>query len=259
MRIIRCEYDGRVYYGRLDGDNVILSYDIPTIRVSGGKKEVFWNTEEQTVPLSHVRLEAPCMPKKAVCVGLNYRDHADEFRQTIPSSPVLFIKPSTSLLSPGKAIQYPSMSKRVDYEAELVVVIGKLAKNIAENEALDYVLGYTCGNDVTARDLQPQNGQWTVAKSFDTFMPLGPWIETDLDPSNLHIRSLLNGEVRQSSSTANLIFNVPSLIAYISQIMTLEPGDVIMTGTPSGVGPMKKGDHIVVEIEGIGKLENTIE
>jgi len=166
MRIIRCEYDGRVYYGRLDGDNVILSYDIPTIRVSGGKKEVFWNTEEQTVPLSHVRLEAPCMPKKAVCVGLNYRDHADEFRQTIPSSPVLFIKPSTSLLGPGKAIQYPSMSKRVDYEAELVVVIGRLAKNIAENEALDYVLGYTCGNDVTARDLQPQmdNGQSQVVR-----------------------------------------------------------------------------------------------
>lgn len=150
------------------------------------------------------------------------------------------------------------MSKRVDYEAELVVVIGRSAKNVTANEAFDYVLGYTCGNDVTARDLQPSEGQWTVAKSFDTFMPLGPWIETDIDPSNLRIKALLNDEVRQSSSTANLIFNVPYLIAYISQIMTLEPGDVIMTGTPSGVGPMKKGDHIVVEIEGIGHLENII-
>ncbi len=259
MRIIRCEYNGRLFYGKFDGDNVVLSRDIPKIRIYRGRKEVFWETEEKSVPFSQVRLESPCMPKKAVCVGLNYRDHADEFRQTIPSTPVLFIKPSTSILGPGKAIQYPSMSKRVDYEAELVVVIGKLAKNVTENEALDYVLGYTCGNDVTARDLQPQNGQWTVAKSFDTFMPLGPWIETDIDPGNLHIMALLNDEIRQSSSTANLIFNVPFLIAYISQIMTLEPGDVIMTGTPSGVGPMKKGDHIVVEIEGIGRLENTIE
>jgi len=202
--------------------------------------------------------EAPCAPKKAVCVGLNYRDHADEFGQTIPSAPVLFIKPSTSLLGPGKTIQYPSMSKRVDYEAELVVIIGRLAKNVTAHDAFDYVLGYTCGNDVTARDLQPQNGQWTIAKSFDTFMPLGPWIETDIDPSSLQIKALLNGEVRQSSSTTNLIFNVADLIAYISQIMTLEPGDVIMTGTPSGVGPMKKGDRIVVEIEGIGHLENII-
>jgi 2-keto-4-pentenoate hydratase/2-oxohepta-3-ene-1,7-dioic acid hydratase in catechol pathway len=235
-----------------------LSYDIPEIRLRGGKKEVLWKNEKTSVPLSQVRLEAPCVPKKAVCVGLNYRDHADEFRLTVPSSPVLFLKPSTSLLGPGKTVQYPPMSKRVDYEAELVVVMGKLAKNIAENEALDYVLGYTCGNDVTARDLQPQNGQWTVAKSFDTFMPLGPWVETDIDPSNLRIRALLNGQVRQSSSTANLIFKVPSLIAYISQIMTLEPGDVIMTGTPSGVGPMQKGDRIVIEIEGIGQLENII-
>jgi 2-keto-4-pentenoate hydratase/2-oxohepta-3-ene-1,7-dioic acid hydratase in catechol pathway len=258
MRIIRCAYKGTLFYGRVDGDNVVLSYNIPKIQISYGKKEVLWETEAKPVPLSKVRLEAPCTPSKAVCVGLNYRDHANEFRQAIPSTPILFIKPSTSLLGPGKIIQYPSMSKRIDYEAELVVVIGRSAKNVTANEAFDYVLGYTCGNDVTARDLQPSEGQWTVAKSFDTFMPLGPWIETDIDPSNLRIKALLNDEVRQSSSTANLIFNVPYLIAYISQIMTLEPGDVIMTGTPSGVGPMKKGDHIVVEIEGIGHLENII-
>ncbi len=140
-----------------------------------------------------------------------------------------------------------------------MVVIGKTAKNIDAKYALDYVLGYTCGNDVTARDLQPKDGQWTVAKSFDTFMPLGPWIETDLDPSSLKLKAYLNNEPKQVSSTSNLIFDVPSLIEYISQIMTLNPGDVIMTGTPSGVGPMQKGDSICIEIEGIGRLENTIE
>jgi 2-keto-4-pentenoate hydratase/2-oxohepta-3-ene-1,7-dioic acid hydratase in catechol pathway len=258
MRIVRCEYEGALFYGRLNGDNIALFRDFPRIGMSGGKKEIFLGTEERSVPFSKVSLEAPCLPRKAVCVGLNYRDHAEEFGLAIPAAPILFIKPSTSLLGPGKTVQYPAMSKRVDYEAELVVVMGKAAKNVTTADALDYVLGYTCGNDVTARDLQPQDGQWTVAKSFDTFMPLGPWIETDVDPSSLQIKALLNGEVRQSSSTANLIFNVPRLIAYISQVMTLEPGDVIMTGTSSGVGPMKKGDHIVVEIESIGRLENII-
>jgi 2-keto-4-pentenoate hydratase/2-oxohepta-3-ene-1,7-dioic acid hydratase (catechol pathway) len=171
---------------------------------------------------------------------------------------VLFIKPSTSLLDPDEKILYPSISSRVDYEAELVAVIGAKARNIEKKDALNYILGYTCGNDVTARDLQPKDGQWTVAKSFDTFMPLGPWIETELDPSNLRIQAILNGEVRQLSSTENLIFNVADLVAYVSQIMTLEPGDVIMTGTPSGVGPMQKGDRIAIEIQGIGRLENIV-
>jgi len=258
MRIIRCEYKGKLFHGRLDNNNVILSQTSPEMSVDQKGKRIYWESEGKTVPFSEVRLQAPCTPGKAVCVGLNYRDHANEFGHPIPSTPVLFIKPSTSLLGPGETIRYPSMSERVDYEAELVVVIGRPAKNVAVENALDYVLGFTCGNDVTARDLQPQNGQWTVAKSFDTFMPLGPWIETDIDPSSLGVRALLNGDVRQSSSTKNLIFDIPHLIAYISQIMTLEPGDVVMTGTPSGVGPMQKGDHVAVEIEGIGCLENTI-
>lgn len=181
-----------------------------------------------------------------------------ELGLALPKSPVLFLKPSTSLIGPGDTIIYPDMSQRVDYEAELVVVIGKKAHCVSENEAFEYVVGYTCGNDVTARDLQPKDGQWTVSKSFDTFMPLGPWIETDLDPSHLSIRAILNSEIRQSSHTGNLIFSVPELIAYISRIMTLEPGDVIMTGTPSGIGPMQKGDRIAIEIEGIGILENTV-
>jgi 2-keto-4-pentenoate hydratase/2-oxohepta-3-ene-1,7-dioic acid hydratase in catechol pathway len=150
------------------------------------------------------------------------------------------------------------MSERVDFEAELVVVIGKKAKDVPAEAAADYILGYTCGNDVTARDLQPKDGQWTIAKSFDTFLPFGPWIETEMDPSAVGVRAILNGEVRQASNTSNLIFPVPELIAFLSSVMTLEPGDIIMTGTPSGVGPMKTGDEIVVEIEGIGRLINKV-
>ncbi len=258
MRIVRCRYEGQSYYGRVDGENVALLSDFPTIRVSGGAKEIVCGKELNRVPLAKVKLLAPCQPKKAVCVGLNYRDHADEFGHAYPTSPVLFIKPSTSLLNPGEKIQYPPLSKRVDYEAELVAVIGTTAKNVPVEDALQYVLGYTCGNDVTARDLQPQDGQWTVAKSFDTFMPLGPWIETDVDPDNLGVRSVLNGQPRQSSSTKYLIFSVARLVSFISRIMTLEPGDVIMTGTPSGVGPMQPGDVIRIEIDGIGALENSI-
>lgn len=258
MRIVRCQFEGQSYYGRVNGDTVALYRDFPEIRVSGSAKELLFGEEAKSVPLAKVRLMAPCQPRKAVCVGLNYRDHANEFGHPIPTSPVLFIKPSTTLLNPGEKIQYPALSKRVDFEAELVAVIGRTAKNIAVSEALTYVLGYTCGNDVTARDLQPQNGQWTVAKSFDTFMPLGPWIETEVDPTALGVRAILNGEQRQSSSTKHLIFSVAELVSYISQIMTLEPGDVIMTGTPSGVGPMQPGDTVRIEIDGIGALENSI-
>ncbi|HBE46483.1 MAG: fumarylacetoacetate hydrolase family protein [Rectinema subterraneum] len=258
MRLIRCEYDGKVYHGRIEKDEVILFEYFPQIEMKDGQKRILLAEEKGRVPLSVVHLKAPCVPGKAVCVGLNYRDHAKEFGLAIPASPVLFIKPSTSLLDPDEKILYPSISSRVDYEAELVAVIGAKARNIEKKDALNYILGYTCGNDVTARDLQPKDGQWTVAKSFDTFMPLGPWIETELDPSNLRIQAILNGEVRQLSSTENLIFNVADLVAYVSQIMTLEPGDVIMTGTPSGVGPMQKGDRIAIEIQGIGRLENIV-
>ena len=200
---------------------------------------------------------APCLPSKIVAIGLNYRDHAEEVKLEIPKEPVLFIKPSTCVIGPGEAIVFPKMSRRVDYEGELAIVIRKTAKSVPEEKAGDYILGYTCLNDVTARDLQPKNGQWTLAKGFDTFAPIGPWIVTDIDPSQLEISTFLNGERRQHSNTKNLIFGCKKLVSYISQVMTLLPGDVIATGTSSGVGKMAVGDRVEVVIEGIGTLSNT--
>src|SRR4030043_599110 len=208
--------------------------------------------------IGEVKLLSPCLPSKIVALGLNYRDHAEEVKMPIPQEPLLFIKPSTSVIGPGEAIIYPKMSKRVDYEAELAVVIGKTAKKVSEERAADYILGYTCLNDVTARDLQPQNGQWTTAKGFDTFAPIGPWIVTDIDPHHLDVSSYLNGERRQHSNTKNLIFGPHQLVSFISRVMTLLPGDVIATGTPSGIGPMAVGDKIEIVIEGIGTLSNTV-
>ena len=205
-----------------------------------------------------VMLEAPCSPTKIVCLGLNYKDHASEFNSELPEEPLLFLKPASSVIGPGAPIVCPSQSKRVDYEAELAVVMGRKANHVPAFEALDYVLGYTCLNDVTARDLQQKDGQWTRAKGFDTFCPLGPAIETDLDPSDLAIEAWLNGEQKQASSTSQLVFDIRTLIEYISSIMTLEPGDVIATGTPSGVGPLAEGDTIEVRVQGVGSLINPV-
>jgi 2-keto-4-pentenoate hydratase/2-oxohepta-3-ene-1,7-dioic acid hydratase in catechol pathway len=207
---------------------------------------------------SEVKLLAPCLPSKVVAIGLNYRDHAEEVKLEIPLEPLLFIKPSTSVIGPGEPILFPKMARRVDFEAELAIVIKKTARHVTEEQAGDFILGYTCFNDVTARDLQPKNGQWTLAKSFDTFSPIGPWIVTDVNPSSLEIASYLNGQRRQYSNTRNLIFNCPILVSYISQVMTLLPGDVIATGTPSGIGKMAVGDQINIVIEGIGTLSNTL-
>jgi 2-keto-4-pentenoate hydratase/2-oxohepta-3-ene-1,7-dioic acid hydratase in catechol pathway len=208
--------------------------------------------------IEEVRLLAPSLPSKIVAIGLNYRDHAEEVKLEIPKEPVFFIKPSTSVIGPGEAIVFPKMSRRVDYEGELAIVIKKTAKSVPEEKAGDYILGYTCLNDVTARDLQPKNGQWTLSKGFDTFAPIGPWIVTDIDPSQLEISTLLNGERRQHSNTKNLIFGCKTLVSYVSRVMTLLPGDVIATGTSSGVGKMAVGDQVDVVIEGIGTLSNTI-
>jgi 2-keto-4-pentenoate hydratase/2-oxohepta-3-ene-1,7-dioic acid hydratase in catechol pathway len=249
MKIARFEYKGAQQYGIVEGQTLRLATGTP---FSGLKPT------GETLELAAVRLLSPVVPGKAICIGLNYRDHAVEFGLPIPEKPVFFIKPTTALIGPLDAIESPEMSSQVEYEAELVVVIGFKAKNVSPAAAMNHVLGYTCGNDVTARDLQPKQGQWTVAKAFDTFMPLGPWIETKLDPSSLAISARLNGELRQSSNTSNLIFTVPELISYLSRIMTLEPGDIIMTGTPSGVSPMVPGDRIAVEIAGIGALENSV-
>jgi len=208
--------------------------------------------------MEEVRLLSPCLPSKVVALGLNYRDHAAEVKMELPKEPLLFLKPSTSVVGPGEPIVYPKMSKRVDYEAELAVVIRKKAKAVPEGRASEYILGYCCLNDVTARDLQPKDGQWTISKSFDTFAPLGPWIVTDIDPHHLEIASYLNGERRQHSNTENLIFGPYQLVSFVSRVMTLLPGDVIATGTPSRIGPMAIGDRIEIVIEGIGTLSNTV-
>ena len=201
---------------------------------------------------------APVPFSKAVCIGLNYRDHAEEFGLPIPETPVVFMKPSTAAAGYGDDIIYPAMCHRLDYEAELAVVIGRECHMASEKDALDYVLGYTIANDVTARDLQPKNGQWTIAKSFDTFLPLGPYISDEVDGSDLYITSRVNGVTKQESRTSNLIFTIPYLISYLSHVMTLLPGDVISTGTPGGISGMQKGDTVEIEIEGLGILKNRI-
>jgi 2-keto-4-pentenoate hydratase/2-oxohepta-3-ene-1,7-dioic acid hydratase in catechol pathway len=209
---------------------------------------------------SAIRLLAPVQPSKIVCVGLNYKEHVKESQSAdeVPEEPVLFLKPPSSLIGPGERIIYPEMSDRVDYEAELGVVIGRECKNVAAIEAEDYIFGFTCVNDVTARDLQKKDGQWTRGKGFDTFCPVGPWVVDKLKYEDLQIESFLNGELKQSSRTSQMIFAVPTLISFISKVMTLHPGDLISTGTPSGVGPMQTGDRIEVRIEGIGSLVNDV-
>jgi 2-keto-4-pentenoate hydratase/2-oxohepta-3-ene-1,7-dioic acid hydratase in catechol pathway len=208
--------------------------------------------------LSEVKLLAPCLPSKIVCLGLNYHSHAQEFKIQTPAVPLIFLKPSTAVIGPDVAIVLPHSSKRVDYEGELGIVIGKEAKDVPEDKANEYVLGCTCFNDVTERHNQKEDGQWTRAKSYDTFAPLGPLIETNIDPSDLKLETYLNGELRQSSRTCDLIFVVPKLVSFISGVMTLLPGDVIATGTPSGVGRMNPGDIVEVKIEKIGTLKNFV-
>ena len=208
--------------------------------------------------LDQVRLLPPSLPTKIVAIGLNYRDHAEELKLQLPEEPLLFMKPPSSVIGPGDAIVLPPQSARVDFEAELAIVIGKAAKQVSRKAAREYILGYTCLNDVTARDLQTKDGQWTRAKSFDTFCPVGPWIETDVDPSDLQIELYLNGERKQESRTSNLIFDPFRLVEFITSVMTLLPGDLIATGTTSGIGPMKAGDTVEVRIEGIGSLKNVV-
>ena len=218
-----------------------------------------WSATSTRHDYSDIRPLAPCLPTKIIALGLNYEDHAREMKRTPPEDPMLFMKPSTAVIAHHEQIKYPvHMSNRVDYEGELGVVIGKKARMIEEEQALEYVFGYTCINDVTARDLQAKDIQFTRGKGFDTFAPLGPFIETEANPADLRIRTFLNGEVKQDSNTKNLIFSVPKLISFISKVITLLPGDIIATGTPSGISPMKPQDTVEIEIEGVGKLENRV-
>jgi len=207
--------------------------------------------------LGDVELLAPADPSKVVCVGLNYVEHAKELKMDLPKEPIIFLKPPTAVIGPGADIVMPPSSSQVDYEGELAVVIKERCRNVPAREADDYILGYANFNDVTARDLQRRDGQWTRAKSFDTFAPMGPFV-VDLDPSSLKIQTRVNGSVRQKSSTSDLIFSVPELVEFVSEIMTLLPGDVIASGTPPGVGSLSAGDYVEVEIEGLGVLKNGV-
>jgi 2-keto-4-pentenoate hydratase/2-oxohepta-3-ene-1,7-dioic acid hydratase in catechol pathway len=249
MKIVRFAYQNELSWGVLAGDYVR--------KINGSITEEYTVTQE-TFLCKDVTLLAPCIPTKVVCVGLNYYDHAKEMGLEIPQEPLLFLKPPSAVTHPHFPIEYPKITQNLHYEAELAIVIKKNAKNVSAAEAEDYILGYTCANDVTARDIQKSDGQWTRAKSFDTFLPLGPCIETDINPEQLDIKLYLNGVIKQASNTRELIFKIPDLIAYISQAMTLHPGDVIITGTPPDVGPMFPGDVVAVEIAGIGRLENTV-
>lgn len=213
----------------------------------------------ETYPLQEITFLPPCLPSKIVAVGLNYKDHALELGMPLPEEPLIFLKPPSSVIGPGDTIKLPSMSQRVDYEAELGIVIGQKAKDVSVEDAKKYILGYTCVNDVTARDLQQKDVQFTRSKSFDTFCPIGPVIHMEFDPSDARIQCIVNGEVRQDSRTSQLIHSPYKLVSFISQIMTLEPGDIIATGTPKGIGPLKSGDEVTVAIEGIGELTNKVE
>jgi 2-keto-4-pentenoate hydratase/2-oxohepta-3-ene-1,7-dioic acid hydratase in catechol pathway len=228
-------------------------------RYSGTDALTIGNIEEgRPLPMVEARLLAPVVPGKIVAVGRNYAEHAKELGNEAPSEPIIFLKPPSALLAPGGTIVRPKISQRVDFEGELAVVIARRAKNIRRDQWRDVVLGFTCANDVTARDLQKKDVQFTRGKSFDTFLPLGPCIETELDPFALPIRTTVNGEVKQNGNTADMVFGVDFLIEFITAVMTLDPGDVILTGTPAGVGPLVAGDVVEVEIEGIGTLRNDV-
>jgi len=217
-----------------------------------------YRRREAKTPLADVKLVAPSEPTKILCVGRNYVEHAKELGNEVPKVPLVFMKPPSSIISESDTIILPPQSKQIEHEAELVIVIGKRGRHISPEDAKNYILGYTIGNDVTARDLQKTDGQWTRAKGFDTFCPFGPWIDTDFDPADAVVTCRVSGQMRQMASTRDMVFNVPTLIAYISSFVTLEPGDLIFTGTPAGVGELRDGDEVIVEIEGLGALRNTV-
>ena len=248
MKIVRCQTALGPRYGIVTGEVVQLLSGPPF-----GEYRL-----EQELALEKAQLLAPCEPTKIVAVGINYRGHAQELAFDIPAAPLLFLKPPSAVIGPGAAIVLPAMSRQVDYEGELAAVIGRRAKNVEEGEALDYLLGFTCINDVTARDLQKEDGQFTRAKGFDTFAPLGPWIETDLPADRVHLETLVNGKTRQSATTGDMLRGTAELVSFVSRIMTLEPGDVLATGTPAGIGPLRPGDTVTVSIEKIGTLTNKV-
>jgi 2-keto-4-pentenoate hydratase/2-oxohepta-3-ene-1,7-dioic acid hydratase in catechol pathway len=251
LKVPRFERGGKVSWGVLDPGS-------GEIRETRGKPFDGIRYTGNRYRLAGVRLLAPVIPSKIVAVGLNYKDHAREMGKKIPEEPLLFLKSPSALNHPGGDVVYPPAAQRLDYEAELAVVIGRVAKNVKEKDARSAIFGYTCINDVTARDLQVKDGLYARAKGFDTFAPIGPWIETELDPSELRVRCLVNGLARQDGNTREMAASVFRLVEFISHIMTLFPGDVIATGTPPGVGPVNVGDVMTIEVEGIGSLTNRV-
>ncbi len=250
MKIYRYRYGNRRFYGVLKEEMLY-----PIVGSIYRKFEI----KKKGVPISDVFLLPPVKPSKIVAIGRNYKDHAVEMGKPLPKEPLLFLKPPSALVGPNEIIIYPNMSKRVDYEGELAVIIRKKAHRLAEETNVDpYILGYSCFNDVTARDLQRKDVQFTRGKSFDTFASVGPCVATDVDPTALRLKTFLNGKLKQSGNTKNLIFPIPYLMRFISRVMTLYPGDIIATGTPAGIGPMTPGDRVDVQIEGIGVLSNRV-
>ncbi|HPM52919.1 MAG TPA: fumarylacetoacetate hydrolase family protein [Rhodoglobus sp.] len=251
MKIARFSTGGDPRFGIVDDDEIVVLRGDPMF--SG------FDTTEERIPLADVKLLAPVIPRsKVVAVGRNYREHAAELGNEAPAEPLLFLKPNTSVIGPGDTIVRPQQSSRVDFEGELAIVIGSIAKNVSEADAASVVFGYTVANDVTARDLQEKDGQWARAKGFDTFCPLGPVIETEFEVASQGIETRVNGEVRQSGRLDEMVHSVASVIAYASAVFTLLPGDVILTGTPAGVGPIMAGDTVEVTVEGIGTLSNPV-
>ncbi len=248
MKVVRIFHDEDVRYGLADDSTVTLISDEPFAA---------WEPEG-IVPLVRAQLLAPVIPSKVVCVGINYRSHASEMGHTLPDEPVIFLKPPTAVVGHRGDIHVPDGLATVDYEAELAAVIGRRTHKVSPQAARSHILGFTCANDVTARELQRKDGQWTRAKGFDTFCPVGPWIETDVDPLDLAIESYVNGELRQCARTSEMLFDVFELVSFISGVMTLLPGDLVLTGTPAGIGPMRRGDVVEVRIEGIGSLINQV-
>ena len=230
------------------------------VKVGGIDGDIYgeYRRLEAKIPLAEVKLLAPAQPGKIICVGRNYVEHAKEMGNDVPKVPLIFLKPPSSIINPGDAIVLPPQSQQVEHEGELVAVIGKRGRNITIEQARSHILGYTIGNDVTARDLQKSDGQWTRAKGFDTFCPFGPWIDTEFDISDALITCKVSGQPRQMASTRDMVFNVGTLVAFVSSVMTLETGDILFTGTPAGVGMLKEGDLAVVEIEGLGNLTNPV-
>ncbi len=257
MRICRFAVDGEVSFGVVEGPPGGEESELVVATVDGHPFGAFAFTGARH-PLAAVRLLAPVLPSKVVCIGKNYADHAAEMGGPAPANPVMFLKPSTSVVGPGETIRLPRDSERVDHEAELAVVIGRLCRDVPRERALDVVLGYTAANDVTARDHQAADGQWARGKSHDTFCPIGPWVETDLDVRDVGVQCRVGGELRQDGRTSALLHDVPALIAWVSAVMTLLPGDVLLTGTPAGVGPLAAGDLVDVVVEGVGTLTNPV-